>query len=881
MRPRGCAWVLMAVLVGWVTGGVAFAESAVRGGPPMIVSTSPTAGTNDVSPSVVEITVTFDRDMAKGFSWTGGGTDYPPLGEGKRPFWRDERTAVLPVKLESGHYYRVGINSKSHRNFRSAAGIPALPSAIYFTTRGSSPELVGKMREAVGAASARASRPFKMDFSPDKIQMPVKKWPDVSGVVMSLGKADASKPKLESVARAFAEQAEAEKSGALGRIQEIGCQTSSVFSEVFGQSRPVPHAVVTLFSLSGPPETLEEQVVTADDEGRFEFFDVGQGLYRIVAQDTRRGTNGCAAAVLTVEHYRTREHVQIVIHPETLTAKGRVTDSRGHALTNVTVSAKQGHERFAPSEGDFTRAYHETTAVTDSEGRYELRGLVPAGLWEARGLEGGGYGGAYAWYTVAISEPGYASCKAYVPIVSEETRQAARMFSGLLKRLASPHEKADWRKAEPVVQPLCRGNTLVGVDFVLHKPVCVDGAVIDKDSVPQPGCTVCLERTNSVEWCSYEPFDETPSSETCDAEGHFRFGGVPPGAYRVRVYEANRLVNGKSPSALTVREGEPVSGFRIVYDAPPFGKIEGVVTDGASGKPVMGVTLFYFNREMGSTQCVPLLCLCGKGGYHTAECERWMGRVLQTNDTRVSAFVADKVSPGKAELAVKAPEYAEEHVSFDVAPGGISKREIKLWRAGTARIRPVVKDGARVSHYDMAGKPLLVRYVAVPLQERRCVTGGRPSKQTGYDEFAGLKPGRYTFRGEIDYMPGAVSRYETVPVEIVSDRTSDVALEFDGACEIKLELVFSPGTAVWMSLETADTPSGQELERNLGLRARAYFREPGSYLVPDLKPGSYRLSLFRMKVPSDKGQKEKPRPDQVKVLTLDAGHAKQTLGFHF
>ena len=64
-------------------------------------------------------------------------------------------------------------------------------------------------------------------------------------------------------------------------------------------------------------------------------------------------------------------------------------------MTNVTLSAKQGHEGFVPTEGDFTRAYHEATALTDGEGRYELRELVPAGLWDARGLEGGGYGGAY------------------------------------------------------------------------------------------------------------------------------------------------------------------------------------------------------------------------------------------------------------------------------------------------------------------------------------------------------------------------------------------------------------------------------------------------------------------------------------------------------
>jgi len=79
-----------------------------REGPPRIVSATPAAGATEVDPATSEIVVTFDRDMGRGFSWTGGGPDYPPTAAGRKPHWRDARTAVLPVKLEAGHYYRVG-----------------------------------------------------------------------------------------------------------------------------------------------------------------------------------------------------------------------------------------------------------------------------------------------------------------------------------------------------------------------------------------------------------------------------------------------------------------------------------------------------------------------------------------------------------------------------------------------------------------------------------------------------------------------------------------------------------------------------------------------------------------------------------------------------
>ena len=120
------------------SGGLSSAQAAQ--GAPQIVSTTPARGASDVDPALKEITVTFDRDMEEGMSWTGGGPEVPPTAEGKQAHWRDKRTCVLPVKLQSGHHYRIGINSVSYRNFRSASGVPALTSAIWFTTSGTSDE---------------------------------------------------------------------------------------------------------------------------------------------------------------------------------------------------------------------------------------------------------------------------------------------------------------------------------------------------------------------------------------------------------------------------------------------------------------------------------------------------------------------------------------------------------------------------------------------------------------------------------------------------------------------------------------------------------------------------------------------------------------------
>ena len=124
------------------TGGKQPAAAPASARAPNIVATSPAVGATEVDPGLNEITVTFDQDMGGGCSWTGGGPDFPPIPEGQKAQWRDKRTCVLPVKLAAGHYYRVGINSTSYRNFRSEAGVSAEVSEICFTTQGATGEQI-------------------------------------------------------------------------------------------------------------------------------------------------------------------------------------------------------------------------------------------------------------------------------------------------------------------------------------------------------------------------------------------------------------------------------------------------------------------------------------------------------------------------------------------------------------------------------------------------------------------------------------------------------------------------------------------------------------------------------------------------------------------
>ncbi len=124
---------------------IALSGTTVSWGP-YAIATSPRTGETQVDPGLKEITVTFDRDMARGMSWTGRDADYPSTPGGQRGYWRDRRTCVLPVKLEGGRYYRVELNPEPpYQNFRGADGRPAAQSVLCFTTRGAGEAIRAKL----------------------------------------------------------------------------------------------------------------------------------------------------------------------------------------------------------------------------------------------------------------------------------------------------------------------------------------------------------------------------------------------------------------------------------------------------------------------------------------------------------------------------------------------------------------------------------------------------------------------------------------------------------------------------------------------------------------------------------------------------------------
>jgi RNA polymerase sigma-70 factor (ECF subfamily) len=164
-HPIRIARTLAMVLTVALTHNASAAEAA-----PQVVTTQPAIGVADVDPTLTEIRVVFDQEMAGGFSWTGGGDAFPQTRD--KPHWEaDKKTCVLPVILAPGKFYRVGINSSSARNFKSESGVAAEFNVIYFTTTGADPATSEKL--AVPKVVSMSPADGATDVAPDTTEMTV------------------------------------------------------------------------------------------------------------------------------------------------------------------------------------------------------------------------------------------------------------------------------------------------------------------------------------------------------------------------------------------------------------------------------------------------------------------------------------------------------------------------------------------------------------------------------------------------------------------------------------------------------------------------------------------------------------------------------------
>jgi hypothetical protein len=103
---------------------------------PVVVKAVPEAGSKEVSPGVVEIRVTFSKEMTdQSWSWSSAWKDSVPETIGKPKYEADHKTCVVKVKLEPNKTYGYWINSQNFHGFKDQQGHAAVPYLLAFRTK--------------------------------------------------------------------------------------------------------------------------------------------------------------------------------------------------------------------------------------------------------------------------------------------------------------------------------------------------------------------------------------------------------------------------------------------------------------------------------------------------------------------------------------------------------------------------------------------------------------------------------------------------------------------------------------------------------------------------------------------------------------------------
>jgi hypothetical protein len=112
-------------------------EITLKTMPPSVIKTVPQAGDAAVDPALKEITVTFSKDMMTNRMWAVCqiSKDTFPTTAGQIHYLSDQRTCVVPVKLESGKTYVLWFNRGQYNSFRDTDNNPSVPYLLVFKTR--------------------------------------------------------------------------------------------------------------------------------------------------------------------------------------------------------------------------------------------------------------------------------------------------------------------------------------------------------------------------------------------------------------------------------------------------------------------------------------------------------------------------------------------------------------------------------------------------------------------------------------------------------------------------------------------------------------------------------------------------------------------------
>lgn len=626
---------------------------------------------------------------------------------------------------------------------------------------------------------------------------------------------------------AFAPLTEIAAQIAKGEIDEaiMGSRYAAIVERIMCPNGPMAGLRVTLRSGGAAPA---ERETTTDAHGRFYFTDLEIGEYDLtVCRPEKAGEHRETFTWrLKVEDEYRQLYAEMALPATFIQVRGRVADSAGQPLAGARILA-QGY-RFNSELGRWSSIRHEVEAMTDDQGRYELRRLHPMLFWPG---DGGPIG-----YVLKVEKAGYVVEARTVHVMRPETLAALVKWAKLMLGEKPAQGQKDWRSIQWPAAADEQG-VLDGVDFTLNRPASLGGCVLNSAGEPVTNASVELH------YLDYPPLQNLPfwlgpgSAET-DAAGRFFVAGLATGRYQVAIaVDGRRRIYPKTTVAL--REGEVRTNLELRYEVPPTGRIAASVLETGSGRPI-GVYTAYVERVVGPPD----------SGETT-------GR-LEKDTNRPGFFTMDSVSPGEAQFHLSAPGYVSRRAACAVESGKTTDWTIEMQPAGSALVR-VTRNGVTTRPYEL---------LAFPNGATNAVRGSWSTNADGRCVIHELPPGLNRLRAQV--FGNSQSRYALVPVQIEVGQTSEVDLETEGTCAFDLDLVLPTNAVARAWVEPADAPETESFDAKVDLKVYLWAYKSGRMAVTDLPAGEYRVGV--QKLESTKGVDRVPmKADQAKTIRLEEG----------
>ncbi len=102
---------------------------------PRVVRTEPAHAAVGVDPGTDLLVIEFSESMRpEGMSLVGGGRSFPELTGDPKWSWATPTRLEIPVALQPGVTYRIGVNSNRYDSLRAVDGTPSVPFPWVFST---------------------------------------------------------------------------------------------------------------------------------------------------------------------------------------------------------------------------------------------------------------------------------------------------------------------------------------------------------------------------------------------------------------------------------------------------------------------------------------------------------------------------------------------------------------------------------------------------------------------------------------------------------------------------------------------------------------------------------------------------------------------------